>query len=434
MGKFILAVGSSAKFSEASAAQSANLANEISAVSLSLEEATDVAEAVSKIVWHGNDGEAPLAAIISPGTGSVPCAAALGRRQMQDYTHSTQYFTAQQWDLMLSSAAASNLKMSTLVDHVIALGLRCPSEATVQKLATMFFICSEGVNETKTMASAHKLAVVKHLKGLTKAQAKSNPLEYILVLPADLQVFKVKHLKTYEAVFPSEPPVLCRLDVGLVLDICSAVPMRSTRKRSLGSGLGGSGVLQMANGMMQQMQQMQQLQMATVAALQGRLDPAAMMNLQIMGPASSSGLCRSGSDLFSTPAKGPRALLDAVSGDLQVKLCSPVAATAAPATVAEELPPAAAHSHPRRLADLEVPLAKGARLSVADASAGICKLLEQRKVAKAESAGDETKEKAKEKAKAKGKGKAKAKGKAEAKEKGEAKPAPYYALERTLSR
>lgn len=268
VGRFLASVKHAPSFATASATQSKNLASEVGRVRLSLQEATEIAEALGKVPWHGDDGAAVVAALV---TGASAPRAAGCRKSLQDYTSFVHFFQQGQWDIFLSENASSSLKLATMMDHLSKLGLRCPTEITMQRITGFFLMISEGVHESKCMSQQQKGAMLKHLKKEVKARCRSDPLDYVETLPVDSSVFAAEHSTMSASVFSLGPPVPCKLDFNEWLDISQTVAMRSSRKEGFqmhASGIQSQPLAEMAGCFMQQLQQMQQLQVATVAALQ----------------------------------------------------------------------------------------------------------------------------------------------------------------------
>ncbi len=272
-------------FATASKAQSQALQNELLKASLTLEETADIADAIRTLPWDEEDGEAPLAALLSAGSslGASGVQKVAQRRALQDYSSLMNYFTEEQWMLLLSNTASSSEKMSLIIQHASVLGLRCPTEGTMQKLTTLYLLCAEGVGPTKAMLASQKLAMLKHMKKEVKALAKSNPLVYLQLLPQSPQLLLEEHCELYQTVFRSQPPVACKFCLQEFVEVSASVAMRSSKLSPSTLNLEGSNFSQVAGCVMQQLQAMQQVQLATIAALQGGSSPRFPQCLAALG-------------------------------------------------------------------------------------------------------------------------------------------------------
>ena len=63
-----------------------------------------------------------------------------GRMKLQDYTAVLNYLTDAQWQQLLGDEASRDAKLRTVTDHAVALGLRNPTENTIQMITALFYM------------------------------------------------------------------------------------------------------------------------------------------------------------------------------------------------------------------------------------------------------------------------------------------------------
>ena len=419
----------------ASALQAAAVKGQLSQASLSLEQTTEVVEALAEVPWqckqHADDVLAALASgpAVVTSANSSPASA---RRPLQDFTSVVNFFTEEQWEFMFGDAAVPSQKLHMMLEHCHALGLRCASEMTVQRLTTLFVCSSEGVLGAKAMQPSQKLAMTKHIKSELKKLGDGPSAVYLTVLPLMPSELEAGHPDLFRAVFKTKEPVPMKLDLHSFADVLSTVPCRG-RKLDSCSAMGSANFNQVAAGFLQQMQQMQQLQMATYHALTGSGGkasgmPKAMASLMpglsplpAIEPALQIQDLRpqvqmQPAALQEPPAPSPAAQLQrAASLEPQVQ---PEPAPATSMQPAPDAAPLAAAAMPMLPVALGQAPKKKARPSVADSIALISSKIDERDACRKEAAKAKAKAKAKaEEDKGKDKGKANADGKNNAKAK-----------------
>ena len=92
-------------------------------------------------------------------TQSVTC-----RHALQSFDSCIDDFSAQPWGQLVDSAVGSLRKQDLVLAHVLALGLRNPTEATLNILSSLVMAVCLGVERAKQVAEsgkhAHLVAVV----------------------------------------------------------------------------------------------------------------------------------------------------------------------------------------------------------------------------------------------------------------------------------
>lgn len=257
--------GKGAAYAQASGIQSNVLKMHFMSARLTLEESTEMAEALAGMHWQSEQHRDEVLGALAAGPSSAPLASsgATSRRQMQDYGAVVNYYTEDQWAMMASAEAAPTQKMRVLLEHPHALGLRCASESTIQRLTTLYLIVSEGEAGAKTTQATQKLAMTRHMKKELKALGNAPPLAYLVSLPHSPQELAQQQPQLYNAVFKS-PPVPMKIDMQTFAEVLPTVRCRGAKPGlSMDTNFPGHQLQQF----MSQMQGMMQMQMM---AMQGR--------------------------------------------------------------------------------------------------------------------------------------------------------------------
>ena len=152
------------------------------------------------------------------------------RSSLQDWTQLVDYMPAALWEQLLSQTVNVNQKLHSLLDHVLSLGLRYPSEPTCQVLASIYLICSEGLSQAISTPPQMKHEIFRAVKLALKKQLamREVPSTICTRLPDSPEAFREQHGEQWAKAFSSGLPVpsqIPHLDVHRVkLDM----PMRSS--------------------------------------------------------------------------------------------------------------------------------------------------------------------------------------------------------------
>ena len=255
---YLTSLQKSKSLSNASSVQKAAFENKLKAAPLSLSDASAVTEAAKAVPWAGNDLENVIE-IIANCVGAAPASVGYTRSKLQDFENLTHYGTDKVWSTMRSDPANA---MDALSDHLCALGLRNPSEPTMQKATAVFLLATEGKIKTLTLPQGHLNTILKALKKVVKARGKGEPHVYIEKLPASPVDYQTQFPVMFAAIFASARPVSCPFASDDVSTVASNIPMRSTKKvtaPTLDMGLGNS-MATVAQNMFAQMAAMQEQQ------------------------------------------------------------------------------------------------------------------------------------------------------------------------------
>lgn len=270
---------------QASAKQSSVFAAHLTNTRLGLSDQVELSELLAKIPWFSEKHRDDVLALCTGGrvepVSSVQ-ATSKTRRNLQDYGAIVNFYTEQQWAVMLSDVATPAQKLQTLVEQPHSLGLRCASETTIQKLTTVYLCVSEGAVQAKALPVSTKLAMTRHIKGELKTLGDAPPQVFLQSLPPTPQQLQVEQPTLYASVFSKSGPVPMQISLQLFAELLPSVRCRGC-KAGVGPGLETTNFSQVAGQFMAQMQSMQNMQMATLQALSGRAQlPQPQRGLAVM--------------------------------------------------------------------------------------------------------------------------------------------------------
>lgn len=426
---FLSSIVGTAAFDGMRSAQMNSMMSMLSSSSLQLSEATAIIEKLKATNWS----PAQLIALTEMAVSSVGAPQpAKHRNNLQDYVHLPHYFTAELWAAMGSTSTTASCKLESLLWHAVRLGLRTPTEATVQMMTGLYIMVAEDGNDASLLPS-FRLQTLHGVKNNLKRMVgkHSAAIEHCDSLPVAPADFQRKFPLLWTAAFGDNSPCKCIFAMRDIENASSATPMRSSRSDARKHApvqlqIQDQGMQQMAACFMQQMQQMQNLQQMTLAALTGQASSSgSVASIEDKSPLlrRMNSRLEIGNGSASEAAGWLPTSLAPAGEPRSSPLEAPPAAEEARPPIAEEAPPPAAEEvRPAKL-----------RKTVADATAVIQQCIANKKAAAAaEKLSPVPKAKSKAQAKGKAKGKAKAKAKAKAKGKAESSgKAPFWAWERT---
>ena len=153
--------------------------------SLSADAASQLIDAFQKMPWPQQDLDA-LTKAVARKAGQPSTAAPSQKMQNFEAVHS--YFTATRWD-QFHSGMAKDCTKDAVINHVVALGLRFPTEPTVQHLVGLYLMVSDGYEKSLHMPGPLKLECVRFMKKKIKEHCKKPPLGVVERLPANPRDF-----------------------------------------------------------------------------------------------------------------------------------------------------------------------------------------------------------------------------------------------------
>lgn len=178
------------------------------------------------------------------------------RRPLQDFRRVVAYINAKTW-VSLQSEATPERKLDILLDHLLQLGLRLPTEATFQVVTALFLAVTEGLERATGQGPAVKYNTLQFIKKGFKRCVRNSvePPIWIAELPCDPRDCRSSFPAVWAVAFPEgEFPVACPIDAVGFGALVGSVPMRKTHK-SMGPAPTTCGDAQMAP-MVQMMQMM----------------------------------------------------------------------------------------------------------------------------------------------------------------------------------
>jgi hypothetical protein len=363
---------------------------------LGTEDLAEVATAVGLARFASCDEQVLVDAIGDAATSeSVVHAVGTGSRTSQQNFEALVHFLPEGvWSLLKDGS------VEAMVEHLIKIGLRNPSEPTFMTMTLSMLFQSEGLGKVIEMSSDGKLVVLKSIKNLFKSKCKLavQPVQWVQCLPKSPDSFRTQFSALYASAFKS-----CVAHASPISELGMEQMRVGAKMRKTKGSVMNLGSLQQPD-MPSQM----------LAFGQGLMSQMALMQSEIAGlrsnpsVSSASGLA---SRLSLLDKRGPRQepllQLEAPAiGALQLTSAAP----AVPAIEERAGVVAVAADEEQAAVDRQHLV-----LSVADATAEIRRAIAKRK------SEEESAEPAQPKAKAKAKGKSKAKAKAKAKAKGKSK-------------
>ena len=94
---------------------------------------------------------------------------ALKRQALQDFTALPHYLTSGQWELLSGTKVNSNHKMNVILKHAVALGLRVPSEPSMQMVTALFLSVTHDTEDLQNMLPSMLHECLKAVKTSFKA-------------------------------------------------------------------------------------------------------------------------------------------------------------------------------------------------------------------------------------------------------------------------
>ena len=147
--------------------------------------------------------------------------------QTQKHMFFEFYLVKSDWDSLANADASIELKIITLANRALAIGLVFPSEQTAASIVGIAMACSgRGGPDCLRWVREFK-SVLRSLARVEKGSATAlRPMEYA----QDVNEFKAKYPDWYALSYKSEPPVDApRIDSIVLQSVRGGVPCRSTR-------------------------------------------------------------------------------------------------------------------------------------------------------------------------------------------------------------
>ena len=204
---FLSSIVGTAAFDRMRSTQMKSMMSMLSSSSLQLSEATVIIEKLKATNWS----PAQLIALTETAVSSVGAPQpAKHRSNLQDYVHLPHYFTAELWAAMGSTSTTASSKLELLLWHAVRLGLRTPTEATVQMMTGLYIMVAEEGNDASSLPS-FRLQTLHGLKSnlkrmVGKLSASTEHCDSLPAAPADFQrMFPL----LWKAAFGDTSPCVC---------------------------------------------------------------------------------------------------------------------------------------------------------------------------------------------------------------------------------
>ena len=182
-----------------------------------------IAELIAQCAWASPQEKAGLLTTVGQ---AVQTSSAARRAKYQNFGFLGCYLLDRHWAVLLDANIDYTLKVKTLSDQALALGLRTPSEETSARVTALLLLCIEGSAKARCLSSAYTRDVFVHVKKELKRRFPPEPLEKVSELSADVADFRAKYPRTYDAVFGREGPSLCKFQFAEIHAIASSIDQR----------------------------------------------------------------------------------------------------------------------------------------------------------------------------------------------------------------
>ena len=126
--------------------------------------------------------------------------------KMQHFTSIWHHCTASIWATLRAVDVPKRAKLETVAHLSVRLGIKCPSEESVQSLVGFILLVTMGKAECLNMHASAKLCVVADFKRILESTASRTPAAatFIQDYPLTPQGFKAAYLEVYTKAFVLE--------------------------------------------------------------------------------------------------------------------------------------------------------------------------------------------------------------------------------------
>ena len=197
--------------------QSAALARMVAdAKGLTAEEWVQIAGLVTALPWA--DERDAVSVLDAIPTTEPP---AKRRRGQQDFTAMHHYMSDMQWQSLQDQQVAEDVKLQSIISHLIRLGLRCPSEPTNKWLCSLWtFLCvpEPGLQRMSAVTKGLRLRTVRTQFQAMVRRADAKPLLWVEKLPRSAVQFMREYRALFDAAFPADmAPITCPVNISTVM-------------------------------------------------------------------------------------------------------------------------------------------------------------------------------------------------------------------------
>ena len=251
---------------------------------LNVREATDILNSLATMAFLSEDEKMQLSDVIVEKVNQAPHAEAApkttangGKKDLQDYVALVHYMTEDMWIDLQSDERSASWKMNALLDHCVKLGLRNPSEPSMQCLTAVYLLTAERAalaNMTPQTRLTTLQALKTKLRSIVQHQGNHGP--HVCKLPVMATEFQSEFSVLWKAALAEKMPVASKFSLADLTECMRMIPMRRSRGDAKGHqpiqldvSAAGSHAAQFATSIMQQMKQMQDMQHVTLQMFSG---------------------------------------------------------------------------------------------------------------------------------------------------------------------
>ncbi len=255
----------------ASRTQAAALIDLVRIATLPVADRATFSELALGVAWHGVDGALVADAFVPSVTRT--------RNQMQNYETLHEFFPAVEWERLLNAEVGVTEKLSVVINRLVLLGCRAPSEPTFKYITSMLLVLTESSESLVQVPTAAKAGMMSHLKAEFRRWVRlcEAPVEHITQLPGTPALLAQGHQALFQAAFPTGMvAVPCRVDIRVVYSVALSFRCRGGREALAPSApvasLQGPGVGQLerfASCMIEGMNRMQLTQAKLMECMMG---------------------------------------------------------------------------------------------------------------------------------------------------------------------
>ena len=189
---------------------------------VSATQAAELVTALGAVPWDARLGGPVMEAVMNK-----IAAAGNQRRKMQDFRACPDYFTEDQWEALLGSATDSD-KLHMMLSHVATLGLRTPSEPTLQMLAVLWCCVAQGVPGTRDLSCDAKRGLLGHVKEEWARHKRrlQEPVTWVTTFSRSVAEYVVEHPAMARVAYAGGGAVHCKVPTETLVSLLPQFHMR----------------------------------------------------------------------------------------------------------------------------------------------------------------------------------------------------------------
>ena len=266
---FLAGVRGTKGFDQVLEMQAANVESMLDNSNVSLDAAAEIVGLLKECGWSDETVAKLLGKV---GTACSKAGVEDHSHNFQDYRMLKQYFTQEEWSMLLGSSPPED-KQDVILVRMRELGGQRISESSVSEIAALVLAVSMTIDKAINHGAAEKFEFFKHVKEQVKLHKALHLGPW--VLPRKPQAYPDNAV--FERIYGQSVPVNCPLDMSKLTALAAGIPCRSSSKLLRASPLSSSAGTASRKG---------QNQMADFAQMMQQ------MMTQMMGSPQSSGCLR----------------------------------------------------------------------------------------------------------------------------------------------